>query len=254
MVLISALIFLLIPWRLINPAFGAFTDHEAEEARLTLERLGRVYISTNDVLKLANEIDPSTKLPYADTLSLLILASNAQRHLESQDYGKLLGESASFVAKKAVGNAYPFAAPFLVLGEFYYNLFKKIAGIPQQFENEFLKFQINQYLALRAVNDSTSVRQIAYDSPIGLADKRAEGYFFSDRMGGSTSTQVNLALRLRESGLTPKIIFELGERLWNTQQKLPSIPNDGSVKELLERIRVVTASSGNCFKRNRDSG
>ena len=227
---------------LVNPAFGAFTDHNAEDVRLALERLGQVYISTNDVLKLANEIDPSTKLPYADTLSLLILASNAQRHLESQDYGKVLGESASFVANKAVGKAYPFAAPFLVLGEFYYNLFKKIAGIPQQFENEFLKFQINQYLALRAVNDARSVRQIAYDSPLGLADKRAEGYFFSDRMGGSTSTQVNLALRLRKNGLTPVVIFELAERLWNVQQTLPALPNDHSVKELLDRIKAATAA------------
>src|SRR5438874_624190 len=84
LVLISELIFLLTSLCFINLAYGAFADHEAEEARLALERLGRVYLSTNDVLQLANEIDPSTKLPYGDILSLLILASNAQRHLESQ--------------------------------------------------------------------------------------------------------------------------------------------------------------------------
>ncbi len=240
--LFGPLIFLLICLGLIDQAFGAFSNGEAEEARLALERLGRVYLSTNDVLKLANEIDPSTKLPYAGTLSLLILASHAQKYLQSEDYGKLLGESASFVAKGALGKAYPFAAPFMMLGEFYYGLFKSIAGIPQQFANEFLKFQINQYLALRAMNDATSVRQMAYDSLLGLADKQAEGYFFSDRMGGITSTQVNLALRLRKNGLTPEVIFELGERLWNVQQMLPALPNDRSVKDLLDRIKAATAA------------
>lgn len=223
--------------------FASLSSSEAEEARLALERLGRVYVSANDILKLANEIDPSTKLPYADTLSFLILVSKAQRHLESQDYGKLFGESTWFVGKKAIGNAYPFAMPFLTLGEFYYGLFKKITGIPQHFENQFFKFQMNKYLSLREAYDAKSVREFALDSPLGLADDRAKGYFFSGGMAGSTSTQVNLALRLRNSGIPPETIFELGERLWDIQQKLSSLPNDGSVRDLVQRIKEGNQSA-----------
>jgi hypothetical protein len=239
---VSALIFLLTSLYLVNPAFGAFTDHNAEDARLALERLGRVYISTNDVLKLANEIDPSTKLPYAETLSLLILASQAQRYLQTEDYGKLLGESASFVAKTALGKAYPFASPFLMLGELYDGLFKNIAGIPQYFKNAFFRSQVTKYLSLRGTYDERSVREFAFDSPLGWADDRARGYFFASGLGGSTSTQVNLALRLRNDGITPEVIFELGEKLWALQQNLRTLMTDQSMRELAQRIADASKS------------
>jgi len=212
---------------------SSLLPHELKEAQKVLRRVGRVYVTTDAILGLAREIDPQTRLPYADQIRLLVFASNALEHLDNRNYHGLLKESAWFATKSALTKVFPISAPFVELGEMYYWLGKKLVQLPEFAENAFLKRQLDEYISLRNQDKSPQqIRILAYDSPL-------DGYFTSKRLSLGLSAQLNMASRLRSQGMTPEVIFELGEKIWRLKQQ-PTLRRDPGVQSLLHRLTQTT--------------
>lgn len=210
---------------------SVLTDEEATRARELLRAIGKTYVTVDDLLQIGAEIDPATRLPYADEIRWLLYADKAQEYLRNNDYWGLMAESSWFATKKAITASYPIAAPFLALGEFYYRLGQLLINLPDVSDRVFAEAQIDRYLALRAEGKSPElIRALVAADGYG-------GYFVLDRTSGlGVARQEASARRLRNKGIDANAIFQLAEAVWEAQQQQDSLLRDAPSRALMERI------------------
>ena len=216
---------------------ATLTPNELEQARKIFETSANVYLGVNDLLKIASEIDSTTKLPFADQLKFLVFTSKLESYFRKRDYGGILIESGSFVGMKVLSSVYPFAVRFVKLGALYVDLFVKLGNVNAFFRDQFVQRQIDEYFARRKEGESAD--RIRTDP----ANADIDGFLMPrNQRWGTMVLSLNQLNRLKEIGMTPENWFSFLENVWILQHQSNSMLKDPSVIDLAMRLKMAVTT------------